>query len=77
MQAEGVKSALTKSEIKADSLQCIGDLSVVSSEKSAEIKKCKEMIERCDEQLLEGKISEEKHNEIVSRLKKKLESLQN
>lgn len=81
MQAEGVKSALTKSEIKSDSLEGIGGLSVVSSKKrdeiEAEIKKCKELIEKCDEKLLEGTLSEEKHDEIVSRLKKKIEILRN
>ncbi len=79
LQADGVKEMLTKSEIKANSLEGLGGISVTSaaadSEKFEEIKKAEIMLGKLDEKLIDGTISEQKHEELSRRYKEKLTRL--
>ena len=81
MQAEGLKSMLEKSEIKATSFNNLGNLSMTGSNqesiKREEIMKIERQIEKLDDKLIEGTLSEEKHAELLNRLKKKLKDLNN
>nr|MDO8087371.1 SPFH domain-containing protein [Candidatus Sigynarchaeum springense] len=80
-QAEGVKEMLSKSSGTGTDLSAfsvtpgVAGTTAASKVENPEIKKYKDMIDKLDERLALGEISEEKHTEMVAKFKQKIKEL--